>query len=148
MNFCANSARLLRKLDHVLLWILSNDTRLLQCSLCAKKWKFQWLAMFCLCNLPLAKIQMLTAIYRFWSWFLETRLIWVIFIISLGVYLCKGVNRFNLDEPYFWSKLYINMLENHSLSVHTWRFWAKIVFSHFFSIFQMDYLMTWSSGQE
>ena len=34
LNFCANSSRLLRKLDHVLLWILSNDTRL---SLCRAK---------------------------------------------------------------------------------------------------------------
>ena len=55
----------LRKVDHVLLWILSNDTRLLQCSLCAEQRKFQWLAMFCLYTLPLsrlvqAKIQMLT----------------------------------------------------------------------------------------
>ena len=31
LNFCANSAKLLRKLDHVLLWILSNNTRQLQC---------------------------------------------------------------------------------------------------------------------
>jgi len=65
--FCANSARLLRKVDHVLLWILSNETRLLQCSLCAEQRKIQWLAMFCLYTLPLArpaqaKIQMLTAI--------------------------------------------------------------------------------------
>ena len=65
MNFCTNSVRLLRKLDHVLLWILSNETRLLQCSLCAEQRKFQWLAMFCLYTLPLArpaqaKIQMLT----------------------------------------------------------------------------------------
>ena len=28
LNFCAHSARLLRKLNHVLLWILSNDTGL------------------------------------------------------------------------------------------------------------------------
>ena len=68
MNFCANSARLLRKLDHVLLWILSNDTRLLQCNLCAEQRKFQRLAMFCLYTLPLArpaqaKIQMLRAIW-------------------------------------------------------------------------------------
>ena len=67
LNFCANSARLLRKLDHVLLWILSNDTRLLQCSLCPEKWQFQWPSMFYLNTLPLskpapAKIQMLTAI--------------------------------------------------------------------------------------
>ena len=38
-NFFDNSARMLRKLDHVLLWILSNDTRLLQCSLCAEQRK-------------------------------------------------------------------------------------------------------------
>ena len=31
-EFCAHSARLLRKLDHVFLWILSNDTGLWQCS--------------------------------------------------------------------------------------------------------------------
>ena len=43
MNFFANSTRLLRKLDHVLLWMLSNDPMLLQCSLCAKQRKFQWL---------------------------------------------------------------------------------------------------------
>ena len=57
-----------KTLDHVLLLILSNDTRLLQCSLCAEqRKKNQWLAMFCLYTLPLArpaqaKIQMLTAI--------------------------------------------------------------------------------------
>ena len=67
MNFCANSAKLLRKLDHVLLWVLSNDTRLLQCSLYAEQTKFQWIAMFCLYTFPLAKpaqaeIQILTAI--------------------------------------------------------------------------------------
>ena len=67
MNICANSAKLLRKIDHVLLWIMGNDTRLLQCSLCAKQRKFQWLAMFCFYTLPLArpaqaKIQILTAI--------------------------------------------------------------------------------------
>ena len=28
LNFCAHSVRLLRKLNHVLLWILSNDTGL------------------------------------------------------------------------------------------------------------------------
>ena len=66
-DFCANSARLLRKLDHVLLWILSNYTRLLQCSLFAEQRKFQWLAMFCIYTLPLAmpaqaKSQILTAI--------------------------------------------------------------------------------------
>ena len=55
LNFCANSARLLRKLDHVLLWILSNDTRLLQCSLCAEQRKFKWLAMFCIYTLHLAR---------------------------------------------------------------------------------------------
>ena len=67
LNFCAYSARRLRKIDHVLLWILTNDTRLLQCSLCAEQRTFQWLAMFCLYTLPLARpdqaeIQMLTAI--------------------------------------------------------------------------------------
>ena len=36
LNFCTHSARLLRKLNHVLLWILSNDTGLWQCSLCAE----------------------------------------------------------------------------------------------------------------
>ena len=34
-EFCAHSARLLRKLDHVLLWILSTNTRLRQCSIYA-----------------------------------------------------------------------------------------------------------------
>ena len=67
MKFCTNSARLMRKLDHVLLWIPSNENKLLQYSLCADQRKFQWQAMFCLYTLPLArpaqaKIQMLTAI--------------------------------------------------------------------------------------
>ena len=53
LNFCPNSAWLLRKLDRVVLWILSNDTRLLQRSLCTELRKFQWLAMFCLYTLPL-----------------------------------------------------------------------------------------------
>ena len=35
-EFCAHSARLLRKLDHVLLWILSTNTGLWQCSICAE----------------------------------------------------------------------------------------------------------------
>ena len=56
---------MLRKLDHVFLWILSTNTGLWQYSICAEERKFQWLAMFCLFTLPLvrpakAKIQMLT----------------------------------------------------------------------------------------
>ena len=35
-EFCAHSARLLRKPDHVLLWILSTDTGFCQCSICAE----------------------------------------------------------------------------------------------------------------
>ena len=58
-EFCAYSARL----DHVFLWILSNNTGLWQCS--TEKKKIQWLAIFCLYTLPLArpaqvKIQMIT----------------------------------------------------------------------------------------
>ena len=58
-EFCAHSARLLRKLDHVFLWILSNNTGLWQCSI------EKSIAMFCLYTLPLARpaqaeIQMLT----------------------------------------------------------------------------------------
>ena len=38
LNFCAHSERLLRKLNHVLLWILSNDTGLVTMqSLCSVK---------------------------------------------------------------------------------------------------------------
>ena len=36
LNFCNHSARLLRKLNHILLWILSNDTGLWQCNHCAE----------------------------------------------------------------------------------------------------------------
>ena len=68
-EFCTHSARLLRKLNHVLLWILSTNTGLWQCSICAEKINFQWIAMFCLYTLPLArpaqaKIQMLTTSSR------------------------------------------------------------------------------------
>ena len=35
-EFCAHSARLLRKLDHVLFWILSTNTGLWQCSIILK----------------------------------------------------------------------------------------------------------------
>ena len=41
LNFCAHSARLLRKLDHVMLWILSTNTGLCQRSICADQRKFQ-----------------------------------------------------------------------------------------------------------
>ena len=54
-EFCTHSTRLLRKLDHVLLCILSTNTWLWQCSVYAEERKFQWLAMFCLYTLPLAR---------------------------------------------------------------------------------------------
>ena len=39
-EFCTHSARLLRKLDHVLLWILRNNTGLWQCSIETSKENF------------------------------------------------------------------------------------------------------------
>ena len=39
-EFCAHSAKLLRKLDHVFLWILSNNTGLWQCSIEKSKENF------------------------------------------------------------------------------------------------------------
>ena len=53
-EFCAHSARLLRKLDHVFLWILSNNTGLQQCSIEKSKENFndQQCFAFTLCSLP------------------------------------------------------------------------------------------------
>jgi len=51
--------------------------------------------------------------------------------------VCEGVNRVNLiSMNHTFDRRCIHMLESHSLSVHTWRFWAKIVFSHFFLFFK------------
>ena len=54
-EFLCPFSKALRKLNHVLLWILSIDTRPLQCSFCAEQRKFQWLSMFCLYTLPLVR---------------------------------------------------------------------------------------------
>ena len=94
-NF-SHSARLLRELDHVLLWILSTDTGLRQCSICAEWREFQWLAMFSLYTLPLArhtsvKIQMLTTSSRIVTILLKSLL------KSLGLYL-KITKSWKMEE--------------------------------------------------
>ena len=72
--FLRQFSKALRKLDHVLLWILSINTGLWKCSICAEYWKFQWLAMFCLYTFPLARPAHAKIWQTFdvlWSWFLE-----------------------------------------------------------------------------
>ena len=96
MNFWANLARMLRKLDHVLLWILSNDIRLLHCSPCAEQKKSMASNVLPLHFAPsqASSGQNLNVDsylqYILWSWFLETKLIWVIFNLIFGGFLRFG----------------------------------------------------------
>ena len=60
----------------------------------------------------------------------------VCFVYNCIGCVCEGVNRVNLIlMNHTFDRRCIHMLDSNSLSVHTWRFWAKIAFSHFFLFF-------------
>ena len=147
LNFWANSSRLLRKLDHVLLWILSNDTKLLQCSLCADQRKFQWLAMFCFYTLPIKpKFKCWQLFAVLWSCFLEMKLIWVIFtdkwdcwwkrcscgwarFTNSSFWSCHRFHKWNSVNP-FWRNNTWNCLFQPDILLQPW-YWNLHIWSPF-----------------
>ena len=81
MNFCANSARLPRKLDHVLLWILSKDSRMLQYR--PAKAKIQMLT--AICSIVICEVDSLK-----WSQFESSLLTVELLLIGWWCWCCLG----------------------------------------------------------